>query len=877
MTNVCIMPNFRGEDRGDGGIRRVVEAQKKHLPAYNYNVVDSPEQADIIATHGVIQSHVTSVPIVNHCHGAYWRELNWSRWHLEANEDVLKAIKQSAVSTAPSEWVARILRRGLMREIPVLYHGIDPSDFDVSITPGDYVLWNKNRPDPICDPYVPLKLAELAPNTKFISTFGPRMYDNPPPNMQLTGRIPYSEAKKLVNNAAVYLCSARETFGIGTLEAMACAVPVLGFNWGGQREIIEHKVTGWLAAPGDFDGLLEGLRYCLQNKKKIGRAARAHVLKNFDWKKRIADYASLYDRVLAQAADAAKSPRVSVIITCFNLAELLPRAVASVARNNYDSYEIIIVNDASPDNTREIADKIAGLNSRVKCLHLETNQYLAGALNAGISMARGKYILPLDADNEIADNALYTLAGALDAAPEIDIAYGAMEVVESDNRRWISDWPPANFDFRAQIHHRNQITSTAMYRREVWERTGGYRRRCRTAEDADFWCRVTSFGAEPKRVTEAPMLIYHNRPNSMSNSVADWPWHEWYPWYNKQGLTPVARDSSNFNTHEPVAITVIIPVGPGHQELVIDAIDSVVAQTFTRWDVIVVNDSGSDLGWIHPFVRVINTGGNKGPAAARNAGINACSSRLWLPLDADDYLQPEALALLYENWEPGHYVYSDWIVAETGEIKQTPEYDCKEITRQLTHAVTALYEREAWEKVGGFDATIDAWEDWDFVLALASKGYCGIRVPVPLLNYRVHAGKRREEQYARREEIKHNLAKKWHKYLIEGEPLMACGGCGRQVRPAPPAYVPGAIPQPTDSDMILVEFTGIGAARTFRGRGTGTSYRFGADPTNKVRYVFKQDLEMFEERPDEFRKLQANGKAELMPSAPLQAAGPPRR
>ena len=47
---------------------------------------------------------------------------------------------------------------------------------------------------------------------------------------------------------------------------MTCGVPVLGWRWGGQAEFIEHGVTGWLAEPGDYKGLLEGLRYCLEHR-----------------------------------------------------------------------------------------------------------------------------------------------------------------------------------------------------------------------------------------------------------------------------------------------------------------------------------------------------------------------------------------------------------------------------------------------------------------------------------------------------------------------------------------------------------------------------------------------------------------------------------
>ena len=51
--HLYLLPSFNGEDRGDGGIRRIVEAQRKLLPAYGIDVVDNLAQADIVAVHFV--------------------------------------------------------------------------------------------------------------------------------------------------------------------------------------------------------------------------------------------------------------------------------------------------------------------------------------------------------------------------------------------------------------------------------------------------------------------------------------------------------------------------------------------------------------------------------------------------------------------------------------------------------------------------------------------------------------------------------------------------------------------------------------------------------------------------------------------------------
>ena len=93
-------------------------------------------------------------------------------------------------------------------------------------------------------------------------------------------------------------------------------------------------------------------------------------------------------------------PLVSVITPCYNYAHFLPETAESVLQQKYSPLEYIIVNDGSSDNTEEIAKQYCKQDSRVKYIKQE-NQGLPSARNTGISMAKGKYILPLDADDTI--------------------------------------------------------------------------------------------------------------------------------------------------------------------------------------------------------------------------------------------------------------------------------------------------------------------------------------------------------------------------------------------------------------------------------------------------------------------------------------------
>ena len=845
MTNLFIAPKFRGVDKGDGGIRRVVEAQHKYLPQYGINIVDNVEEADLVATHAGLWVE-TNKPVVSHCHGLYWNEYEWPKWSHDLNNHVVDAIKKADFVTAPSGWVAHAIRRGMLIDASVIGHGIDKDEW----TPGEnegYILWNKTRVDPVCNPEPVNKLADLLPNVNFVTTFGTLTK-----NVKVTGRLPFEVGKHLINNAGIYLCTSRETFGIGTLEAMSCGVPILGWAWGAQTEIVKHKVNGWLARPGDYDSLVEGYKFCVANRTRLGQAAREMAP---TWKDVMPLYVDVYNKALEVKHTG---PKVSVIIPCYNLAEFLPDAVKSVQLQRFNDLEILIVDDCSTDNTLAIANSLANNDSRIRVIHSSINRYLAGALNFGISQARGEYIVPLDADNMLGPNALELMVQPLEKSRDIDITYGSMQIIEPDGREWVSSWPPESFDFEAQMGHRNQCPSTSMYRKRVWSRIGGYRRRCHTGEDADFWCRATSFGFIPKKVTSAVTLIYRNREDSMSHVEKDWDWTAWYIWNRKIDLSPSPAPvlPRNIPTFNPPIISVIIPVGPNHEEIVIDAIDSLISQTFTKFEVIVVNDSGKEILWLPPFVKLLRTEGDggKGPAHARNLGIAVSSGSLFVPLDADDYLTPGALSSLYYTWlETKGFVYSDWIVQETQEVHEAPDYNCKEVLQHLQHAVTALYPKQAWQDVGGFDEQLDAWEDWDFAIALAVAGYCGTRVSEPLIYYRMKSGNRREQLYARRDELKELIFDKWHKYIKEGEITMACRGCGKGGGTTIPSVKKLSSAHAVSGDMMLLEFTKVGAGTvTYKGAATGTLYRFGSDPSHKVKYVHKSDGEVLMRR-SEFR------------------------
>jgi glycosyltransferase involved in cell wall biosynthesis len=923
-VKVHLYPLFEAPDNGDGGIRRVAEGMQRHLPAFGWEITTNPAEADVIACHATIPAEYLRLypraTFVAHCHGLYWSEYEWAPWALKANREVMEAIRVADAVTAPSEWVAQIIRRHTNRPAIAVPHGVEfedwqqPRDLPATLPPAirsSFVWWDKSRPDPICDPSVVNAVARQLPDVDFVSTFG-----EPAHNVTITGRLPYDVAGDVTRNAGVYLATSRETFGIATLQAMAAGVPVVGYRWGANPEIIVDEVDGLLVEPGDIDALAASIRYALDpGNRALGERGR-EAARWYTWERAAERYAGIYTE--AWERRNAPGPRTTVLVTAYNLAETLPATLASVVAQDDPDWECVIVDDASPDACGAIADEWAAKDSRFRAIHNPANLYLAGARNAGIFASRGRYVLPLDADDMLPAAAVRTLAEALDTDRTIHIAYGNVEFLEPDGKIWLSGWP-VEFRWEAQLappregsRPMNLLPYSSMFRREVVEWTGGYRMRLRTAEDADLWCRVSSYGFRPRMVTDAPCLTYRNREGSMSRTHEPPDWTLWYPWARDVSRAPagaVAAGQLPVPSLTPPVLAVVIPVGPGHGRYVLDAVDSVDAQTIRQWECIVANDTGCPLPWLPSWVRVIEpadcgschgagqvegredpdygvrveicptchgTGFGRfgGVAAARNAAIEASSAPMFLPLDADDYLEPWALeAMLAAAAATGYTdpIYSDfWEDPHTeGEyqIFETPDFEADLLIRAgLPWAVTTLTARALWEEVGGYDTALPAWEDWAFALALAERGVCFTRVAMPLWTYRKHTGKRRDENFGHRDDGEAAIRARFGRFW-EGDSLMGCSSCGGS-RPSQPGagdrlVTPGIDPLANNPDVVLFQFVGPQAGgMTFRTPSNQT-YRF---ESGEVRYVLGIDEGYFAARP-EFRQVMP----ETVPTEPPEA------
>lgn len=296
LTRVWMTPTpFEASRDTTNSIHNIVLKLQQHLPAFGYELVEHPATAELRAAHA---GQGSRQPVdVAHYHGLY----NTAGGHDSAgffaiNANVIANLRSAKAVTAPSNWIADIIRRDMHLTPHIIGWGVDTEEW----TPGEnrgYVLWNKARVDYICDPSPMQWLAEHAPQMPFVSTFGEEGG-----NVKIIGRQPYANMREIVRGARIYLSTNVETFGIGVLEACASGVPILGFRQGAMADYIEHGVHGFLAEPGDKDGLLEGLYYCMKYRNILGANAR-ELARTFTWERVAAGFADVYTKVLDMRAD----------------------------------------------------------------------------------------------------------------------------------------------------------------------------------------------------------------------------------------------------------------------------------------------------------------------------------------------------------------------------------------------------------------------------------------------------------------------------------------------------------------------------------------------------------------------------------------------
>ncbi len=210
-------------------------------------------------------------------------------------------------------------------------------------------------------------------------------------------------------------------------------------------------------------------------------------------------------------AEKSSSPFFSVVITTYNRANLLKKALFSLMEQTEKDWEAIIVDDGSTDETVSLIKPYLENDNRIKYIYQENGGYVM-AKNTGIFLAKGKFITFLDSDDEYAPKHLEVRKEILMSNPVIEFLHGGVEVTGS---QFVTD----RFDFNNIIHLSEcEIGGTFFIKREVALLFNGFKE-MPLGTDGDFFERISKAGVNIMK-TPIPTYIYHREDiDSITNSL----------------------------------------------------------------------------------------------------------------------------------------------------------------------------------------------------------------------------------------------------------------------------------------------------------------------------------------------------------------------
>ncbi|MGD1953379.1 MAG: glycosyltransferase family 2 protein [Leptolyngbyaceae cyanobacterium] len=240
---------------------------------------------------------------------------------------------------------------------------------------------------------------------------------------------------------------------------------------------------------------------------------------------------------------------ISVVITCYREGELILDAIESVRQQTRAPIEIVVVNDASPDDATNQICRQLETESDIAVIWQQPNGGPSVARNAGFAAAKGDILVPLDADDILPANALADIHNGFEATPDAGFVYGTY--IRQDQQGESGQLVQATDD----IHLETQLATkpwslstnwkllgTTPLKKTVWASVGGYDPDfgANDLHDVEFWIRVLASGCS-YAVIDRPIYVWRKYLGANSGKVTPHAWYriakKYFDVYESCGLT----------------------------------------------------------------------------------------------------------------------------------------------------------------------------------------------------------------------------------------------------------------------------------------------------------------------------------------------------
>lgn len=468
-----------------------------------------------------------------------------------------------------------------------------------------------------------------------------------------------------------------------------------------------------------------------------------------------------------------RAPKVSVIIPTYNRPDRLRTALASLATQTYQDFEIIVVNDAGSDVGSIVAACVD--RHRIMTITHDRNRGLAAARNSGLRAAKGTYIAYLDDDDRYLPHHLETLVAYLDR-DECRVAYtDAWRVQERQTDAGYVETGrdvPYSYDFKpADLLVSNYFpVLCVMHDRACLDEVGLFDESLFAHEDWDLWIRMATrfhFKHLPVRTAE---FTWRTDGSSMTSGTRETYWRTTEIIYRKYrpyaDLICGVREAQDKRLTEMRAVgsakhyvcSIVMPVW-NRVELTKDCLTALAGlKDQPEYELIVVDNGSTDgttdfLRQLSGDVRVILNEENLGFAKACNQGAAAARGKYLVFLNNDTIPQPGWLTALVaevdNHAEVGvvgsKLLYPDGTVQHAGVVRdcsrRLPYHIYKSFAAshpavnqrrefQIVTAACLLIRRALFDEVGGFDeGYMNGFEDADLCLKVRERGYVIVYQP----------------------------------------------------------------------------------------------------------------------------------------------------
>jgi len=516
-------------------------------------------------------------------------------------------------------------------------------------------------------------------------------------------------------------------------------------------------------------------------------------------------------------------PKISIIMPVFNPETAhLTAAINSVFRQVYSNWELCIADASTKIDIKNVLNKQADTDSRIKLKFLNGNLGIAGNTNEALSLASGDYIALLDHDDELSPDALYEVVKLLQDHPEADMIYSDEDKIGLDGKRrdpfFKPEWSPDMFLSCMYTCH------LGVYRKSLIESSGSFRNGFDGSQDYDIVLRLIE---KTKNIFHIPKVLYHWRMTESSTaSSGDRKRYafeagkralEEYLLRNEiKGEVQYGPWNGSYRVKRITAkplITIIIPT-KDNAKVLKRCIDSIVLKTeYKNYEILIINNNSTEQLTFKYFnelqsaenIRVVDYNRPFNFSAINNFAVTESRGEYLLFLNNDTEViagewmsamleqaqRPEIGAVGAKLLYPNNLVqHAGVILGLTGggkvgvaghshKLLSADSYGYVgrvSIIHDLS-AVTAacmMMRRAVFEEVGGFDENLTvAFNDVDICLRIRQKDYLIIYTPYALLYHHESLSRGYEDSPEKQERFKKEIdytRERWGSIIDAGDP-----------------------------------------------------------------------------------------------------------